>query len=182
MNRALPIALQRRVIREWIRAARPDALANIGHEAIESIRGEAAGLFAITLPEGEWLARGDGKRLWLTRCSRPVDPPPVEIPLSIPARVRFFDWLVCVDSRDGADPSRSLRLRNWRDGDRMRIAGGTRKLQDIFTDAKVPRAVRRKWPIVADDEGPIAVVNIRTAERAPWLIASAGKKLPEEEN
>ncbi len=46
-----------------------------------------------------------------------------------------------------------LTARAWRPGDRMRPLGmaGTRKVQDIFTDRKVPRALRGRVPIV---EGP----------------------------
>jgi tRNA(Ile)-lysidine synthase len=50
---------------------------------------------------------------------------------------------------------RSLILRPWRYGDRIRPLGmeGTRKLQDVFTDALVPAPLRRTWPVmvIADE-------------------------------
>ena len=42
-----------------------------------------------------------------------------------------------------------LVVRSWRPGDRMRPLGlgGSRKLQDIFVDAKVPAAQRPEVPV-----------------------------------
>ena len=42
-----------------------------------------------------------------------------------------------------------LTVRAWQDGDRMRPAGvgGSKSLQDLFTDRKVPRALRRTLPV-----------------------------------
>jgi tRNA(Ile)-lysidine synthase len=49
-----------------------------------------------------------------------------------------------------------LRVRSRRPGDRMAIAGvGTRKLKDIFIDAKVPQQERDVWPVVEDFSGTI---------------------------
>ena len=43
-----------------------------------------------------------------------------------------------------------LTIRAWRHGDRMRPAGleGTKTLQDVFTDNKVPREERDLIPVV----------------------------------
>lgn len=62
----------------------------------------------------------------------------------------------------GADPERgqvvlgglgasvpALQVRPRRPGDRIATAGGTRKLQDVFVDAGVPRPVRDLVPVVA---------------------------------
>jgi len=53
---------------------------------------------------------------------------------------------------DAATIQGPLVVRNWAPGDRFRPLGmtGTRKLQDLFVDRKVPRAKRSKVPIVAD--------------------------------
>lgn len=171
----LPLALQRRVLREWIRNQRRDELANIGHETIEALRAAAGAPFAITLPGGEWLARGDVSLLTLVRLERPEAVPPVEIPIEeLPATIRFFDWEVTIWG-DAGPEGYSLCLRSWRDGDRIRLAGGTRKLQDIFTDAKVPRLDRHTWPILADDDGPLVVANLAVSVRAGGLQVQATK-------
>ena len=38
--------------------------------------------------------------------------------------------------------------------------GGSKKLQDVFVDAKVPRAERDAWPVVVRDEEVVAVPGI----------------------
>lgn len=50
-----------------------------------------------------------------------------------------------------------LLLRSFNAGDRIRPLGmaGTRKLQDVFVDRKLPRAARSHWPIVASIDEPI---------------------------
>ena len=55
---------------------------------------------------------------------------------------------VCADALAG----RKLEVRPWRAGDRLAAAGGrgTRKLSDIFTDAKLPREERARVLLVAD--------------------------------
>ena len=39
-----------------------------------------------------------------------------------------------------------LKVRGWRPGDRL--AGRTRKVQDVFVDARCPRSDREGWPLV----------------------------------
>lgn len=48
-----------------------------------------------------------------------------------------------------------LSVRAWRAGDRFRPLGmaHVRKLQDVFTDAKIPRDLRRRLPLVCAGEG-----------------------------
>ncbi|HLT59100.1 MAG TPA: tRNA lysidine(34) synthetase TilS [Limnochordales bacterium] len=61
-----------------------------------------------------------------------------------------------------------LVVRSWQPGDRMRPLGldGTKKLQDLFVDAKVPAGERRRVPIIADQAGPVWVVGLRVDARA----------------
>jgi tRNA(Ile)-lysidine synthase len=61
----------------------------------------------------------------------------------------------------------ALEVRAWRPGDRMRPLGlgGSRSLQDLFTDRKVPRADRATLPVVVSG-GEIAwVPGVATGER-----------------
>jgi tRNA(Ile)-lysidine synthase len=63
--------------------------------------------------------------------------------------------------------SSTLEVRPWRSGDRMRPLGlgGSRSLQDLFTDRKVPRERRSQLPVVVSD-GEIAwVPGVATGER-----------------
>jgi len=50
-----------------------------------------------------------------------------------------------------------LVVRSFRHGDRIRPLGmdGSRKIQDVFTDLKLPRERRQSWPLVTTDNGEI---------------------------
>lgn len=106
--------------------------------------------------------------------SDPEAAPPDPVRLAVPGSVRFGAWEV--DARLGAAGEATLSaerlgpvvtVRAWREGDRMRPAGlgGTKSLQDLFTDRKVPRALRRSLPVV-EAEGEIAwVAGVAVGER-----------------
>jgi len=74
-------------------------------------------------------------------------------------RFRAFLDLEAVDGQ--------LYLRSRREGDRISPLGlgGTRKVKDIFIDAKIPRRWRRLYPIVCDNLGPVWIVGLCIACR-----------------
>ena len=51
-----------------------------------------------------------------------------------------------------------LKVRGWRPGDRLE--GRSRKVQDVFVDAKVPRSEREGWPLVVRGDAVVAVPGI----------------------
>jgi tRNA(Ile)-lysidine synthetase-like protein len=55
-----------------------------------------------------------------------------------------------------------LIVRGWRPGDRL--AGRTKKIQDVFVDAKIPRSDREGWPLVVRGAEVVAVPGIVEAE------------------
>jgi tRNA(Ile)-lysidine synthase len=65
--------------------------------------------------------------------------------------VRFGPWTI-----DSDEPG--LEVRTWRPGDRL--AGRRKKLQDVFTDAKVPRRERATWPLVVRGDEVVSVPGI----------------------
>jgi tRNA(Ile)-lysidine synthetase-like protein len=67
----------------------------------------------------------------------------------------------------GAPPR--LTVRSWRAGDRMRPAGmgGSKTLQNLFVDARVPRSRRGQIPLVCADGEIVWVVGLRYAELPP---------------
>lgn len=70
--------------------------------------------------------------------------------------------------------SAPLVVRAWRPGDRfypLGMQGRSKKLQDFFTDLKVPADARRRIPVVAAPEGIVWVVGYRQDER--WVPTSA---------
>ena len=65
--------------------------------------------------------------------------------------VRFGPWTIESDMP-------GLEVRTWQPGDRL--AGRSRKVQDVFTDAKVPRRERASWPLVVHGEEVVAIPGI----------------------
>ena len=99
-------------------------------------------------------------------------PEPVLLP--VPGEARFGRWEVSARVGGGGEVELDAAalgplavVRAWREGDRMRPAGlgGTKTLQDLFTDRKVPRDLRRQLPVVEVD-GEIAwVAGLAVGER-----------------
>jgi tRNA(Ile)-lysidine synthase len=65
--------------------------------------------------------------------------------------VRFGPWEIESD-----EPG--LEVRTWLPGDRL--AGRRKKVQDVFTDAKVPRRERVGWPLVVRGDEVVCVPGI----------------------
>jgi tRNA(Ile)-lysidine synthase len=62
-----------------------------------------------------------------------------------------------------------LTVRSWQAGDRMRPQGlgGTKKLQDLFTDRKIRGEERMRFPVLADAAGQIlAVIGVQASDAA----------------
>jgi tRNA(Ile)-lysidine synthase len=72
-------------------------------------------------------------------------------------RVQFGPWKI-----ESAVPG--LEVRTRRPGDRL--AGRRKKVQDLFVDAKVPRAERDDWPLVVSGDDVVSVPGI--AEAPGW--------------
>jgi tRNA(Ile)-lysidine synthase len=109
--------------------------------------------------------------------ARARDPrPPAPATLRIPGEARFGagtvtarvgDYAVGDGTLDAATLADTLEVRAWRPGDRIRPLGlrGSRSLQDLFTDRKVPRDDRGTVPIVVSD-GEIAwIPGLATGDR-----------------
>ncbi len=100
-------------------------------------------------------------------------PPPAPAPavLTVPGQAAYgAGTLTCVEADDGLLDADVLgprvEARPWRAGDRVRLAAGTRSLQDLFTDLKVPREQRPQLPVVVAAGGEVAwVPGVATAER-----------------
>ena len=118
--------------------------------------------------------------LRFTRAGEAAAPDPVV--LTVPGRARFGDWEVEAGAGTAGDVSVTgvtgpLTVRAWREGDRMRPngLGGTKTLQDLFTDKKVPRELRRTLPVVvAGDDQIVWVAGVAVDERF-----AAGAEVPD---
>jgi tRNA(Ile)-lysidine synthase len=69
-------------------------------------------------------------------------------------RVRFGPWRIESERPD-------LVVRTRRPGDRL--AGRSKKIQDVFVDAKVPRSARDTWPVVVSGDDVVAVPGVAVA-------------------
>ena len=109
-----------------------------------------------------------------------------------PATVDWFHRRISFEERDPADVPADLRqlgpkeawfdrdgvrlplvVRQPEPGDRVTTFGGHgRKLQDLFTDAKVDRLLRPRRPVICDTEGILWVPALVRGVRAPVLPES----------
>ncbi len=113
------------------RRVMPPALAELLAEPTASKR--------VDLGEGVQAVR-EHDRLWLERS-----------PVALTGEVCWGGWVIASD-RPG------LRVRGWRPGDRL--AGRSKKIQDVFVDAKIPRSDREGWPLVVSGDEVVAVPGL----------------------
>jgi tRNA(Ile)-lysidine synthase len=111
--------------------------------------------------------------------SRPAAEPAAAT-LIVPGVCRFGLWEVSAALEAGVPPASgpelavldpsvlgsSVTVRAWREGDRMRPLGlgGTKSLQDLFTDRKVPRSLRHALPVVTADERIAWIAGVAVSE------------------
>ena len=180
--RPLPAALQRLVLRRLAEEAAGNPV-SIGSQEIESIERLAAagGSGSISLGGGVRAVCEYG----IVRFQRPAAAVISEaVELGVPGRCRFGEWeLRCVVEEladrggalgtldapvlDAGLLAETLTVRSWSEGDRMSPLGlaGTKSLQDLFVDRKVPRSVRGLLPVV-ESAGEIAwVAGVAISER-----------------
>jgi tRNA(Ile)-lysidine synthase len=91
----------------------------------------------------------------------------------LPAPVRPIGPEVAVLDAEAAGGE--LEVRAWAEGDRMRPLGldGTKSLQDLFTDRRVPRSLRRTLPVVTSGERIAWVAGVAVSEEFRFSRASA---------
>ena len=177
--REKPPALRRLVLRRLAEAAAREPLTPATAAAAPRAlsRREADEILALDDRGTKALDLGGGLRavaeygtLRFSRAREETVPGPVE--LAVPGRVRFGDWEVEASlaglgdvSVTGLGPTATVRA--WREGDRMRPAGlgGTKTLQDLFTDRKVPRALRHTLPVVESTGEIVWVAGVAVDER-----------------
>ncbi len=148
-------------------------------------RGRAAEIWRLSgSPEGGEVDLGGGLRAvcehGLIRFSAPEQPVPPPTRLTVPGACRFGPWEVRAELRPGpvqpAGPElatldaamldEELVVRAWREGDRIRPLGmeGTKTLQDLFSDSKVPRSLRHRLPVVTSGERVAWVAGVAVSD------------------
>jgi tRNA(Ile)-lysidine synthase len=95
--------------------------------------------------------------------------PPEFLPDKLQPILGKSQWGEWILTNRGA---KGLYVRSWKPGDRFKPSGmqGSKKLQDLFTDLKIPKSERHRIPIITDQEKRIlAVGNLRVARNAGYL-------------
>ena len=180
-----PLAICRRVARMWLlKQLGGDAA---GFACVESALTLTDGGVA-TLPGGWRLKRTSGMMEVLSdkvKCATPA-----EAIIPVPGEVSWGRYIISASFGGSIDRSRQslcawpavctlsarvlsgkrLAVRGRRDGDRISPYGlhGTRKLQDIFTDAKIPVAERDTYPVIVCGDEIVWLPGYRIA--APYAV------------
>ncbi|MDF0644045.1 MAG: tRNA lysidine(34) synthetase TilS [Nitrospira sp.] len=191
-------ALQRRVLRMLLRNLEDSQQAPSVRVVETARRFLLSGRRPVCVPyrnvhlrrRGEWFDIGHGKHPE----TGIAGPEQVEVPIAVPSVVSWAgtntQFHVQLLSRQEVEPflrtkmpneavfdadlvGAPLVLRGWRPGDRFRPAGmkgKSKKLQDLFTDLKLPRDRRNTLPVLAAPEGIVWIPGIRQDER--FLVRS----------
>ncbi|MBR3650013.1 MAG: tRNA lysidine(34) synthetase TilS, partial [Victivallales bacterium] len=175
--RNIPPALLPRVLRMWIheRTGRDELPARTTVERLAVELRRFSGHPVEFMTENGWRLRLSKNGVELLHGERD-ESSETELP-AVEWRWReqpVIHWNGCVLKIGGANGERFaakslpdvLTVRSWRAGDRMVPFGQTKpkKLQDIFTDAKIPREKRHQIPVVSADDTIIWVHGVRRAE------------------
>ena len=180
-----PLAMRRRIVRLWL-------ISHLGGDGagfacVERVLALADGDVA-TLPGGRRVTRVAGMLGILPE--KASLPTPSATILPVPGEVKWGNYSIAASSGGPIERSRqrlgvwpavctlsarvlsgkSLAVRGRRQGDRMAPygIGGTRKLQDIFTDAKEPEAERDSYPVIVCGEEIVWLPGYRIA--APYAV------------
>lgn len=181
-DRRRMLTLSRPMVRRTLRSALLEVFPEASRIEFEHVDALADGLtddrFARDLPDG-LRARTEYATLVISRSTDEATPMAsalLEVPgtadlgpagtmrASSCSPVPADDPLVAVIDADRL--AGSLSVGSVRPGDRMRPLGmqGTRKLQDVLTDAKVPRRLRSLVPVVRDGELIVWVAGVRMSD------------------
>ncbi len=202
--RRLPLALQRAVLREAIHRLRASlrniAFIHIDN-ALWLLRGGQTG-DRMTLPAGLEVVLGYDRFVIGNQGAEmpPGDLPQMNddrLPLLVPGTTALAGWVVETALmypaalppgwQTNADPwqatldadvlGRSPALRTRQPGDRFQplgMAGRSKLLAELFTNAKIPAPARDRWPLLVTTSGDIAwVCGLRLDERAKVTAATA---------
>ena len=151
--------LLRRILRGW--------LAELTREQTERLVALPVG--AVTMVSGCRMVRRVEETQWALEV-REVCAAPEAVVIDAPGQYRFGSWQITVGGTAGQwQLPLPLVVRSRRAGDRMRPRGmrGSRKIQDILTELRVPAAERDGLPLFCDATGVIlALPGFRSAALA----------------
>ncbi|MCS7197895.1 MAG: tRNA lysidine(34) synthetase TilS [Candidatus Bipolaricaulota bacterium] len=167
--------LQALVLRRAVFALQPQC--ELGADHIETVLSWASrrGAGELSLPAGVRVLRRHDQIVITTQPA--AAPKRFEYLLTVPGETvlpelgwRFSTALTLPSSLRSSPPGMkvvldadkirgALVVRNRRPGDRILLKGGTKKLQDFFVDAKIPREARDTIPLICDENTVIWIVG-----------------------
>lgn len=187
---ALPVAVVRLVLRSLAETATGDSrsLSSAQVDAVVALDG-SGGTTSLDLGGGLRAVCEYGTLRLRLGGEVPVPEP---VTLEVPGSGRYGPWEVRAQTGGAADVyvcatalQGAVTVRAWRDGDRMRPVGlgGSKTLQDLFTDRKVPRALRRCLPVFVSGESVVWVAGVAlderfAAEEGPDAIGLSARRSP----
>lgn len=180
----LPKALQRLVIRKMAESVAGDEFPLSASRADEIIGlCDREGSVGIDLGPVRVVSEYGILRFYVAQSEIP---PLEELSLPVPGVCVFGEWEVKCDVLDSPPPMSSVdstkdrdqalldadclgdevTVRPWAEGDRLRPLGmeGTKSLQDLFTDEKVPRSLRTRLPVVESDGAVAWVAGVAVSD------------------
>jgi tRNA(Ile)-lysidine synthase len=153
-----PTVRSRALALAW-REATGRVLGGRQREALERLASAEAGSSSLDLPGGSAI-----REYGLLRIvgDRPVERSDPTTPMELGREIIWNDWRLVLGGSakpNGAQvaevPKKLLRklvIRQRQNGDRT-ASRPRRKLQDLFTDAKIPASQRSRWPVIASKDG-----------------------------
>jgi tRNA(Ile)-lysidine synthase len=118
-------------------------LAETEPSELESLLASSSGSKRLDLGGGVTVVREYGE-VWVEQS-----------PVALEGEVTWGEWRIATELT-------GLKVRTWRAGDRL--AGRSKKIQDVFVDAKIPRSARESWPLVVRGDEVVAIPGIVEAE------------------
>lgn len=178
----LPRATARLVVRRWLSCSREGV--GISRNVLDAIVGlcrETSGSRMLSLAGGLQVERRYDKLLFLDAGAGGPEEEPDAVELTVPGSSTFGDYeikavesppwnldsgnplMVTVDAGRLREP---LLVRAWREGDKFTPLGlkGSKSVQDLMVDEKVPRAARKKLPLVTSGGEIVWVCGLRMSE------------------
>jgi tRNA(Ile)-lysidine synthase len=130
-------------------------------KALEDLSATEEGSRSVDLPGGRAI-----REYGLLRIvgDRPVERSDPTTPIELEREIAWNDWRLVLGGAPRANANgareayvpknllRKLVVRERHDGDRM-ASRPRKKLQDVFTDAKIPASQRSLWPVIASEDG-----------------------------
>jgi tRNA(Ile)-lysidine synthase len=173
----LPAALQALVLREFVERAAGRPVPDARRQAARIVELAAGGGSSTLQIEGAELIVEYGK---LRVARESPEMPAIEVKLAVPGTAEFGSWIVEASIGEAALPPAGvdtatfgastlasiLTVRPRRDGDRMRPRGlgGSKSLQDLFVDHKVPKRLRDRHPVICSGDEIIWIPGVAVAD------------------